>query len=178
MTIRPIHLLGSPVLRERAEEVEGIDDEVRELIQDLLDTTFADDGLGLAANQIGVTRRVAVVIHGDEPPLFLINPTIVEREGKSRREEGCLSIPDIFASFERPARVVVETTSLDGTRERVDAEEIKARAILHEIDHLNGVLFIDHLSPLKRRMLVKKWEKLRKGEVGFLKHLTAVPVGD
>ena len=172
MTIRPIHLLGSPVLRERSEDVEEVDDSVKELIQDLLDTTFADDGLGLAANQIGVTKQVAVVVYGDEPPLYLINPTLLEREGKARDEEGCLSIPDIFASLERPARVVVETTTLDGTRERVEAEEIKARAIMHEIDHLNGVLFIDHLSPLKRRMLLTKWKKQRKGKVGYLKHLT------
>jgi len=178
VTIRPIHLLGSPVLRERAKDVEEIDDDVRELIQDLLDTTFADDGLGLAANQIGVTRQVAVVVHGDEPPLYLINPTIIEQEGKSKDEEGCLSIPDIFASVERPARLVVETTTLEGTRERVEAEEIKARAILHEIDHLNGVLFIDHLSPLKRRMLLKKWKKQRKDQVGYLKHLTPVGSGN
>ena len=177
MSIQPIHLLGSPVLRQQAEDVEEVDDGVKELIQDLLDTAYADNGLGLAANQIGVTRQVAVVVYGDEPPLFLINPTVVEREGRSRDEEGCLSIPDIYASVERPARVVVETTTLDGTRERVEAEEIKARAILHEIDHLNGVLFIDHLSPLKRRMLLTKWKKQRKGKVGHLKHLTPASSG-
>ena len=175
MTIRSIHLLGSPVLRERAKDVEEIDDGVRELIQDLLDTTFADDGLGLAANQIGVTKQVAVVVHGDEPPLALINPTIIEQEGKAKEEEGCLSIPDIYGSVERPARLVVETTTLEGTRERVEAFDIKARAIMHEIDHLNGVLFIDHLSPLKRGMLLKKWKKQRKGQTGYIKHLT--PVG-
>ena len=172
MTIRAIHLLGSPVLRERSEDVEEVDDDVKELTQDLLDTAFADDGLGLAANQIGVAKQVAVVIHENEPPLYLINPTLVERDGKVREEEGCLSIPDIFASVERPARVVVETTTLEGKRERVEAEDIKARAILHEMDHLNGVLFIDHLSPLKRRMLLAKWKKQRKGKVGYLKHLT------
>lgn len=178
MTIRPIHLLGSPVLRQRAEDVDEIDDGVRELIQDLLDTTFADDGLGLAANQIGVARQVAVVVHENEAPLFLINPKIVEQEGKCKDEEGCLSVPDIFAIVERPARVVVETTTLEGKRERVEAEEIKARAIMHEIDHLNGVIFIDHLSPLKRRMLLTKWKKQRKGKEGYLKYLTPVESGD
>ncbi len=173
MTIRSIHLLGSPVLRERSEDVEEIDESVRELIQDLLDTTYADDGLGLAANQIGVARQVAVVVHGDEPPLFLINPKIVEREGNERDEEGCLSLPDLFADVPRPARVVVDTMDLDGDTVRVEAEGIRARAILHEMDHLNGVMFIDHLSPLKRRMLLMKWKKLRKGKVGYLKHLTA-----
>ena len=172
MTIRPIHLLGSPVLRQRSEDVEEIDDGVKELLQDLIDTTYADDGLGLAANQIGVARQVAVVIHANEPPLFLINPVIIEKEGKIRDEEGCLSVPEIFASVERPERVIVETTTLEGTRERVEATEIKARAIMHEIDHLNGVVFIDHLSPLKRRMLLTKWKKLRKGKEGYLKYLT------
>ncbi len=84
---------------------------------------------------------------------------------------------DIFASVERPERVVVETTTLEGTRERVEATEIKARAIMHEIDHLNGVLFIDHLSPLKRRMLLKKWKKQRKDKEGYLKYLTPADSG-
>lgn len=172
MTIRSIHLLGSPVLRERAADVEEIDDSVKELIQDLLDTTFADDGLGLAANQIGVATQVAVVVHGDEPPLFLINPEVVVCEGEEREEEGCLSLPDLFAEVIRPAHVVVETLDLEGNTVRVDADGIKARAIMHEVDHLNGVMFIDHLSPFKRRLLLKKWKKLRKGKVGYLKHLT------
>jgi peptide deformylase len=177
MTIRSIHLLGSPVLRERAKDVQEIDDSVKELIQDLLDTTFADDGLGLAANQIGVAKQVAVVVHGDEPPLFLINPHVVEREGEEKEEEGCLSLPDLFADVPRPAQIVVETTDLEGNKVRISAEGIKARAILHEVDHLNGVLFIDHLSPFKRRMLLKKWKKLRKGKVGYLKHLTPAAAG-
>jgi peptide deformylase len=177
MSIRSIHLLGSPVLRERSRDVEEIDDGVKELIQDLLDTTFADDGLGLAANQIGVARQVAVVVHGDEPPLYLINPKLVEEDGKAKEEEGCLSLPDLFAEVPRPARVVVDTLDLDGNTIKVEAEGIKARAILHEMDHLNGVLFIDHLSPLKRRMLLAKWKKLRKGKEGYLKHLTPAETG-
>jgi peptide deformylase len=178
MTIRSIHLLGSPVLRERAEDVEEIDDSVKELIQDLLDTTYADDGLGLASNQIGVTRQVAVVVHGDEPPLFLINPIVLERAGEIKEEEGCLSLPDLFAEVPRPERVLVETKDLDGNTVQVEAEGLKARAILHEVDHLNGVLFIDHLSPFKRRMMLKKWKKLRKGKVGYLKHLTPVAASE
>ncbi len=172
MTIRSIHLLGSPVLREKSTDVTEVDDSVKELLQDLLDTTFADDGLGLAANQIGVARQVAVVVHGDEPPLNLINPRLLESDGKAKEDEGCLSIPDIFAEVPRPARVVIETLDLEGNTVTVEAEGIKARAILHEMDHLNGVLFIDHLSPLKRRMLLGKWKKLRKGKEGYLKHLT------
>lgn len=172
MTVRPIHVLGSPVLRERSADIEEIDAELHELIKDLTDTMYADDGLGLAANQIGVAKQVAVVGHEKEPPLVLINPRVVEREGTAKEEEGCLSLPDLFADVARPERIVVEIMDLDGKTVRVEAEGIKARAILHETDHLNGVLFIDHLSPFKRRMLLSKWKKLRKGEEGYLKHLT------
>jgi peptide deformylase len=106
----------------------------------------------------------------------LIDPVIVERYGRDRSEEGCLSIPDLFGEVERATRIVVETTALDGARTRVEAVDLRARAVQHEIDHLDGTLFIDHLSPLKRRMLVRKWEKQRKGESGFIK--TPAPAGD
>lgn len=172
MSVRKIHVLGSPILRERAQAVGEIDDEVRNLVTDLFDTMHADEGIGLAANQVGITRRVAVVEAGDEPRVVLIDPEIVEREGKVRGEEGCLSIPDIFGDVERSARIIVETTTLEGDRVSVEASDIVSRAIQHEIDHLDGVLFIDHLSPLKRRMLMKKWKKLRKGETGYLKEVT------
>lgn len=174
MTIRPIHLLGSPILRERAAEVGEVDDAVRALVQDLFETMHADRGIGLAANQIGVARRVAVVqIEGDAEGLVLIDPVIVAREGSQIGEEGCLSIPEIFADVERAARVIVETTTLDNRRMRITAEELRARAVQHEIDHLDGVLFIDHLSPLKRQLLLRKWRKLRKGQTGFLKEVAA-----
>ncbi len=178
MTVHPIHLLGSPVLRERAAEVGGVDSSIRELVRDLLDTMRADKGVGLAANQIGVLRRVAVVNGGDEPPVVLIDPVIVEREGEARGEEGCLSIPEIFADVDRSARVVVESTTLQGIRVRIDTTNLKSRVIQHEIDHLNGILFIDHLSPLKRSMLLKKWKKMRKGEVGHLKEIPAAALED
>ena len=171
MTVRPIHLLGSPVLRERSADVDEIDSDVRDLIKDLTDTMYADDGLGLAANQIGVAKQVAVVGSENEPPLVLINPRVVEQEGNVKVEEGCLSLPDLFADVPRPKRIAIETLDLSGETVRIEAEDIKARAILHEMDHLNGVLFIDHLSPLKRRMLLTKWKKLRKGKEGHLKHL-------
>ncbi len=173
MAIRPIHLLGSPVLRERAREVEAIDEEIRALVGDLFETMRADKGIGLAANQVGETRRVAVVDIGDEEPVTLINPEILERRGTARGEEGCLSIPDIFADVDRAAWILVETTALDGSRVRLEATELKSRAIQHEIDHLDGILFLDHLSPLKRRMLLKKWQKLRKGQTGYLKEVSA-----
>ncbi len=179
MTVRPIHLLGSAVLRERAVEVAAVDQDVHALVENLLDTMRAHKGIGLAANQVGVARRVAVVNTNDgQPPLPLINPAILERSGKATQEEGCLSIPEIYGDVERALRVVVETTTLDGTRTRVEATELRARAIQHEIDHLDGVLFIDHLSPLKRRLLLNKWRRLRKGKAGFLKEVPAAAVED
>ena len=173
MSVRPIHLLGSPILRARAADVGEVDNEVIELIKDLFDTMKADDGIGLAANQIGIARRVAVVHTDDDDQLVLIDPVLIEHEGSEKAEEGCLSIPDIFGDVERPFRIVVETTSLGNERIRIEAESLEARAIQHEIDHLAGVLFIDHLSPLKRRMLLKKWKKSRKGSTGHLKAVQA-----
>lgn len=164
-----LHLLGSPVLRERCEEVQDINDDIRKLVDEMYQTMHAAKGVGLAANQVGLTHRIAVVHVADEEPITLINPEIVEREGKVRDEEGCLSIPEIFADVDRSQRVVVETTTLEGTRERHDVTDYLARAVQHEIDHLDGILFLDRLSPLKRKMLLKKWKKLRKGETGHIK---------
>ncbi len=172
MSLRAIHLLGSPVLRERASDVGEVDDEVRAFVRDLFDTMHADNGIGLAANQVGETRRVAVVQTDEDDAVILIDPIILEREGTVRGEEGCLSIPEIFADVDRALRIVVETTTLDNERLTFEASDLRARAIQHEIDHLDGILFIDHLSPLKRRMLMKKWKRQRKGETGHVKHVT------
>lgn len=179
MSIRTLHLLGSPVLRERSSEVPEVDDHVRELVADLFDTMRAEQGIGLAANQIGIAERVAIVDTGEgEEAIVLINPVIVEREGTIRDEEGCLSIPDIYGDVDRAARVVVQTTTLEGNRVAVEATALRARTVQHEIDHLDGILFVDHLSPLKRRMLLKKWKKMRKGQTGYLKQVASVPVED
>ncbi|KPK06762.1 MAG: hypothetical protein AMS20_04015 [Gemmatimonas sp. SG8_28] len=173
MSLRPIHLLGSPVLRERSVEVGGVDDDVRDFVRDLFDTMHADSGIGLAANQVGVARRIAVVQTEDDDAVVLIDPVILEREGTVRGEEGCLSIPEIFADVDRARRIVVETTTLDDERITVEATDLRARAIQHELDHLDGVLFIDHVSPLKRRLLMQKWKRQRKGEVGHIKQVSA-----
>ncbi len=175
MSIRPIQLLGSPFLRDRADAIGTVDDDVRQLVRDLFDTMHADNGIGLAANQVGLARRVAVVQTEEDDAVVLIDPEIVEREGMVRGEEGCLSIPDIFADVDRAQRIVVETTSLDNERVRVPASDLAARAIQHEIDHLDGVLFLDHLSPLKRRMLLKKWRKSRWAAMGHEKQVVAQP---
>ena len=176
MTLRTLHLLGSPVLREEAKPVKQVTDRIRTLIQDLFDTMHAAKGIGLAANQVGVAERVAVVEADDKIPLVLINPVIVEKSGNEKDEEGCLSIPDLFGDVERATKVVVETERVEGGRIQVTAEGLKARAIQHEIDHLDGILFLDRLSPMKRRLLLNKWEKQRKGEKGYLKEVTPATV--
>jgi len=181
VTVRSLHVLGSPVLRQKSPAVRTVDDEVRQLVDDLFETMRAAKGVGLAANQIGVARRVAVVDVGEEdpPPLVLINPVILERsEEDETAEEGCLSIPDIFGDVTRPARVVVEALDVEGKKVRTEASGYKARAIQHEIDHLDGVLFLDHLSAVKRNLLLSKWKKSRKGKKGYLKEVTPEPAGE
>jgi peptide deformylase len=173
VSLRPLHLLGSPVLRQRAAEVGKVDDEVRALIADLFDTMRAAKGVGLAANQIGVARRVAVVEADGQPPVVLVNPVVVGREGADRDEEGCLSIPDVFGEVERAARVVVEATDEHGAPRHIEGAGLFARAIQHEIDHLDGILFLDRVGPLKRRLLLRQWERSREGQTGYLKSLAA-----
>jgi peptide deformylase len=170
MSVRAIHVLGSPVLRERAREVGTPTADTAAFVQDLFDTMRAADGVGLAANQVGVAERVAVVDTHDGEPVVLIDPVILERYGEERGEEGCLSIPGpaFYGEVDRATRIVIETTTLHGERVRMEVLDHRARAVQHEIDHLDGVLFIDHLSPLKRRMLLRKWEKHRKGKAGFV----------
>ncbi len=171
MSLRAIHLLGSPVLRERAVEVGAVDDAVRALIADLFETMRVADGVGLAANQIGVARRVAVVsVEGKD--YALVNPVVVAHAGKAKQEEGCLSIPDLYAEVTRPARVVVEAADEQGVVRRVEGEGLLGRALQHEIDHLDGILFLDRVGPLKRRRLMAEWQKSREGKSGLLREVT------
>jgi len=181
VTVRTLHVLGSPVLRQQSPPVARVDEAVRQLVDDLFETMRAAKGVGLAANQIGVAQRVAVVDTGDEdpPPLALINPVILDRGDElETAEEGCLSIPDIFGDVERPAHIVLEALDRDGKKFRVEAHGYKARAIQHEIDHLDGILFLDHLSAVKRSLLLAKWKKSRKGKTGYVKEVTPEPAGE
>lgn len=173
MSPRALHLLGSPVLRQRSAMVETVDDEVRALIADLFETMRFCKGVGLAANQIGVARRVAVVETEPGQPHALVNPVVVEAQGFEKAEEGCLSIPDIYGDIERAARVVVEATDENGVRRRIEGTGLLARAIQHEIDHIDGILFLDRIGPFKRKFLLRQWEKSRKGQTGYLKELVA-----
>ncbi|MGH7549040.1 MAG: peptide deformylase [Gemmatimonadales bacterium] len=181
MTVRKLHLLGSPALRKRSQPVPAVDDEVRQLVDDLFETMRAAKGVGLAANQVGVARRVAVVDVGDDspPPLVLINPRIVQASDViETAEEGCLSIPDIFSDVERPLSVTLEALDRDGRPYRVEVSGFKARAAQHEIDHLDGMLFLDRVSAVTRGLLLAKWKKSRKGKSGYLKEVTPEPAGE
>jgi len=156
-----IEMLGSPILRQKAEEIGEIDEELRILVEDMFETMYEAEGIGLAGPQVGIPKRVAVIDVRDEahPRLALINPRIVAAGKETdKEEEGCLSIPGVSALVERPTTVVVEALDAQGQPLRIEAEGLLARCLQHEIDHLDGILFIDRISPLKRSMLVKKYK--------------------
>ncbi|HEX6645167.1 MAG TPA: peptide deformylase [Gemmatimonadales bacterium] len=171
MPLLPLHLLGSPVLRQRSDDVLAVDDGVRELVADLFETMDAAKGVGLAANQVGVARRVAV-IDADGHRIALVNPRIVSAEGRATAEEGCLSIPDVYADVTRPERVVLEALDADGNPYRLEVGALAARAIQHEIDHLDGILFLDHLGPIKRKMMLARWKKDHRNDTTYIKEVT------
>lgn len=159
-----IRLMGDPVLRAEAEAVQSVGEELRALARDMFETMYEADGVGLAANQVGVLKRLIVVDprEQDVTPMALVNPRVVSTGDETdRAEEGCLSIPGLRDVVERASAVTVEALDLDGERVRVEAEGLLARVLLHEIDHLDGVLFLDRVSPLKRKLLLKKWKKVK-----------------
>jgi len=168
MAVRPILQYPAPVLKTRAELVRDIDGEVARLVEDMAETMYAAPGVGLAAPQIGIGRRVIVLdIHGeDEEPgkrlLRLINPVIAEREGEITWEEGCLSVPDLTAPIKRARRVLVRAWTPDEREIELEGEDLLAVALQHEIDHLDGKLFLDHLSRLKRDLYRSRQRKLER----------------
>ena len=166
MAVQDIRILGDSALRVRCSEVEQIDDEVRQLVDDLMDTMSAADGLGLAAPQVGLSLRVFVydVREPEIEPGVLINPRFVEAGGSVRDTEGCLSIPGLNEMVERYSEVVVEGLDRDGRAVRIEATDLLSRCLQHENDHLDGILFIDRLSPLKRKLLLNKWAKMDESE--------------
>jgi peptide deformylase len=164
--IRRILKHGQPVLHERAREVEGVTPEVQKLIDDMIETMYAAPGIGLAAPQIGVPLRVFVadLSAGRTPSdlIVMINPEFVEREGIQTEEEGCLSAPGFNAAVVRPARAVVKGLDRQGQPWQLAAEGLLARAFQHEVDHLDGLLFIDRLRGVKRDLIVRRIQKLRR----------------
>lgn len=169
MAKRDIIKLPDPILRVRSERIETIDDDVLRLIEDMFETMYAAPGVGLAAIQIGVPKRLLVVDASpkdDEPePMALINPRIVKSGNELRlHEEGCLSIPEVRVPIERPSTVTVEYTDREGVLQTLDAEGLLATAVQHELDHLDGRLIIDYLSRLKRDFIIRRFKKQARTE--------------
>ena len=157
MGLLPIRLYGDPVLRAKARPVEEVDDDLRRLAEDMVETMREAEGIGLAANQVGDLRRVLVVdfrpVTGEDRTEALINPEIVTEDGTMMLEEGCLSIPDVREEIERSAAVRVSYLNQDGEASEIEAEGLMSAVLQHEIDHLNGVLITDRISPMRRALL-------------------------
>ena len=168
MSLLDIYVLGAPILREETRPVADLGPDFQKLVDDMFETMYAAKGIGLAAPQVGRTERVAVV-DVDGARHVIVNPQIVLREGSQKGEEGCLSIPDVYADVERAMRVI-------GKPIEIDATELLARCLQHEIDHLHGKLFIDYLGLLKRRAALKKWEKLRAGDKSLTRTIEPLEV--
>ncbi len=174
MSLLDIHVLGSPILRQETERVETITPELRRLVDDMFDTMEAAKGIGLAAPQVGRRERLAV-IDADDTRLVVFNPELILKEGNVRGEEGCLSIPEVFADVNRFARIVVRAQDIDGAVYEVEAATLLGRCLQHEIDHLFGKLFTDRLSLLKKRAAMRDWEEEK---IYYPKLLRVLPVGD
>jgi peptide deformylase len=164
MALRDIVLLGDPILREVAEDVEDFGGELRSLVRDMFETMYHAEGIGLAAPQIGLRKRVIVIDlrreDEDDQQIALVNPRVTwQSKDIAKQTEGCLSIPGLEEVVQRPAEVRVEGFDPDGNPLSYEADDLFARALQHEIDHLDGILFLDRVSALKRRMLMKKWKK-------------------
>lgn len=169
MAVLPIRKYGDEVLRVRTEDVTEFDDALQTLIDDMVDTMYAAPGVGLAANQVGISKRLMVIdlSVGEDPAQLhvFVNPEITDAEGEITEEEGCLSIPDFVEIVTRPERLTVRYLDRHGEPRELRAEGLMARAVCHEIDHLDGRLFIDYLRGLKKERIVRKIQKLaRAGE--------------
>lgn len=167
----PIHILGDEILRRKLKEVEVIDDEIKDFVQDLIHTMYERDGVGLAANQVGKDLRIFVMDatwtrdHKGKNPRVMINPVIESSSGESANEEGCISIPDIYAEVIRPSSIAYSFTDLDGNRHRESVSGYSAIVFQHEYDHLDGVLFIDKISTLTKLKLKRKLREIEKTTV-------------
>ena len=169
MSIRPILIAPDPRLKAVSEPVSRVDDEIRKLVDDMLESMYAADGIGLAAIQIGMPKRVLVMDlaqkDGGREPQTFINPKILwASEETTVVQEGCLSVPDIWEEVERPTQIRAEFLDREGVLQTIDAEGLLATCLQHEMDHLNGILFIDHLSKLKRSIALRKVQKAKRLE--------------
>jgi peptide deformylase len=166
MTIRKILTEPDPFLRQKSKDVERVDDEIRSLMRDMLDTMYAAPGIGLAAIQVGVPKRIIVIDLSKEEekkPLYFVNPKVILKSNNNATyEEGCLSVPGQFAEIDRPDQCHITYLDYNGKQQELKAEGLLATCIQHEIDHLEGVLFIDYLSKLKKSFIVKKLSRQKK----------------
>ena len=167
MTLRRIIIEPDTILRKKSEALEKVDNELKRLMDDMLETMYAAPGIGLAAVQVGVLKRLIVIDISKEKekknPLFLINPEIISKSKNTKvYEEGCLSLPGYFAEIERPAECQIEYIDYDGKKRDMKVNGLLSTCIQHEVDHLNGILFIDYLSKLKKDMIIKKLVKHKK----------------
>jgi peptide deformylase len=178
VSILDIRVLGDPVLRKPTKHVAEVTDELRKLIADMFETMYAAEGIGLAAPQVGRTERLAVVdVEGAK--FVLINPEILATEGEpDKAEEGCLSIPDIYGDVVRPFTVTFRAMDQHGREYEATGSELLGRCIQHEVDHLDGKLFLDYLSPLKRKAAMSKWEKSKGQYPGFIRKVRAEVKGE
>jgi peptide deformylase len=164
--IRDIVKYPDPILQKPTEPVTEFNDELRELVDDMFESMYAAHGIGLAAPQIGISKRLTVIDlsfqKNPEEKIVLINPQIIHKEGKQNEEEGCLSLPEIREKVSRAAKVQVRAQNVNGEWFEIDGEELLARAFQHEIDHLDGVLFIFRVSALKRDLLLRRIRKMQK----------------
>jgi peptide deformylase len=178
LSILPIHIYDEAVLRKKAKPVRKVDDELTTLIHGMFDTMHNANGIGLAANQVGSPRRVIVIDIAEinkkedapgetvpQKPMVLLNPEVLAEDGGWIMEEGCLSIPDIREEVDRPQSIRVKYNDLEFNDLVLEAHGLLSRVLLHEIDHINGVLFIDHLNMVKRKLLRGRLNKIRRGEV-------------
>ena len=167
MAILDILHFPDPRLRQICRPVDTVDDEIRQLADDMLETMYAAPGIGLAAIQVNVHKRLVVIDVSDDrsSPLYLINPEVISKEGEEEMQEGCLSVPGFFETVRRAEKIQVRALDRDGNPLEFSAEGILAVCIQHEIDHLDGKLFVDYLSPLKRRRIRKKLEKSQQQDI-------------
>ena len=171
MALLDIHVLGSPILRRETQTVQQMTPELRRLVSDMFDTMSAARGIGLAAPQVGRSERIAV-IDLDKNPITLVNPVISIKSGRSKREEGCLSIPDIHYEVERSGKVTVQAFDVDMNPITLEGADLFGTCLQHEIDHLHGKLFLDHLSILKRRQALREWDEMKDDYPDLLRRLT------
>lgn len=159
-----IRTYGDPILRKRSQEIKNINGAVKELVEDMVESVKASKGIGLAANQVGQAKRIFVVdrSHLDltDQIVVAVNPTIVEVSGKQTEEEGCLSIPGAFEYVTRPLKATIKALDLNGKEFVIEGRELLARVLIHELDHLDGILFVDHLSNIRRKLLSKTLKRI------------------